>query len=188
MQCKGSIGLLMQEICSTDPFGLRPSCWLRYWSRQLITNCGRSRGKTFCSLACLLAIVYLFFFLGSFGGQLLVLRRDDGRLISFGRAIQTIKHQSSTRWGLRKKGSGAPFSYQGAYPYPPAGSGGCQQEHATDLRKKEKPPSSISGHWGRWREGVAELYSSSGAHFVGELRNSVMLDADTVRPPFFDWS
>src|SRR5262245_54071287 len=53
---------------------------------------------------------------------------------------------------LRKKGSGAPFSYQGAYPYPPAGSGGCQQEHATDLRKKEKPPSSISGHWGRWRE------------------------------------
>jgi hypothetical protein len=39
---------------------------------------------------------------------------------------------------------------------------------ATDLRKNEKPPSSISGHRGRWREGVAELYSSSVAHFVGE--------------------
>ena len=37
-----------------------------------------------------LAIVHFFFFLRSFGGQLLVLRRDDGRLISFARAIQTI--------------------------------------------------------------------------------------------------
>jgi hypothetical protein len=25
----------------------------RYFSRQLMTNCGRSRGRTFCSVACL---------------------------------------------------------------------------------------------------------------------------------------
>jgi len=32
-----------------------------YLSRQLVTNCGRSRGKTFCSLACLWQLSTLSF-------------------------------------------------------------------------------------------------------------------------------
>jgi hypothetical protein len=58
--------------------------------------------------------------------------------------------------------------------------GSTQERKAAQLNQRASGP--LAG-------GVAELYSSSGAHFVGErLRNSVMLDADTVRPPFFDWS
>ena len=37
---------------ASDSALCRPSCSLRYLSRQLITNCGRSRGRTFCSVAC----------------------------------------------------------------------------------------------------------------------------------------
>src|SRR6516162_897248 len=53
-------------------------------------------GQNFLFAGLSLAIVYPFFFLRSFGGQLLVLRRDDGRLISFGRAIQTIDDELGT--------------------------------------------------------------------------------------------
>jgi hypothetical protein len=53
-------------------------------------------GQNFLFAGLSLAIVYPFFFLRSFGGQLLVLRRDDRRLISFGRAIQTIDNELGT--------------------------------------------------------------------------------------------
>src|SRR6266487_7109411 len=43
-----------------------------------------------------LATVYPFFFLRSFFRQFLMLRRDDGRLISFGGAIQTINNELGT--------------------------------------------------------------------------------------------
>ena len=40
-----------------------------------------------------LAAVYPFLFLRSFCRQFLILRRDNGRLISFGRAIQTVDNE-----------------------------------------------------------------------------------------------
>src|SRR5262249_2812736 len=46
------IGLLIAKDSLPVRRACRASCSLRYLSRQLITNCGRSRGKTFCSLAC----------------------------------------------------------------------------------------------------------------------------------------
>jgi hypothetical protein len=50
-------------------------------------------GQDFLFGGLFLAGVHPFFFLRSFGGQLLVLRRDNGRLISFGRAIQTVNNE-----------------------------------------------------------------------------------------------
>src|SRR5262245_22990411 len=43
-----------------------------------------------------LAAVHPFFFLGSFCRQFLILRRDDGRLISFGSAVQTVDNELGT--------------------------------------------------------------------------------------------
>ena len=43
-----------------------------------------------------LAAVHPFFFLRPFCRQFLILRRDDGRLISFGSAVQTIDNELGT--------------------------------------------------------------------------------------------
>src|SRR5262249_61391301 len=47
-------------------------------------------GQDFLFGGLFLAAVYPFFFLRSFCRQFLILRRDDGRLISFVRAIDTV--------------------------------------------------------------------------------------------------
>jgi hypothetical protein len=47
-------------------------------------------GQDFLFGGLFLAAVYPFFFLRSFCRQFLIFRRDKGRLISFGRAIQTV--------------------------------------------------------------------------------------------------
>jgi len=50
-------------------------------------------GQDFLFGGLFLAGVYPFFFPRSFCRQFLILRRDNGRLISFGRAIQTVDHE-----------------------------------------------------------------------------------------------
>src|SRR5262245_66268396 len=53
-------------------------------------------GQDFLFGGLFLATVYLFFFLRSFCRQFLILRRDDGRLISFGCAIETVDNELGT--------------------------------------------------------------------------------------------
>src|SRR5215813_10397551 len=53
-------------------------------------------GQDFLFGGLFLAAVYPFFFLRSFCRQFLILRRDDGRLISFGGAVQTIDNELGT--------------------------------------------------------------------------------------------
>jgi hypothetical protein len=50
-------------------------------------------GQDFLFGGLFLAGVYPFFFLRSFCRQFLILRRDNGRLISFGRAIETVDNE-----------------------------------------------------------------------------------------------
>src|SRR5262245_29730409 len=53
-------------------------------------------GQNFLFGGLFLAAVYPFFFLRSFCRQFLILRRDDGRLTSFGRAIETVDNELGT--------------------------------------------------------------------------------------------
>ena len=50
-------------------------------------------GQDFLFGGLFLAAVYPFLFLRSFCRQFLILRRDNGRLISFGRAIETVDNE-----------------------------------------------------------------------------------------------
>ena len=50
-------------------------------------------GQDFLFGGLFLAGVYPFFFPRSFCRQFLILRRDNGRLISFGRAIETVDNE-----------------------------------------------------------------------------------------------
>ena len=50
-------------------------------------------GQDFLFGGLFLATVYPFFFFRSFCRQFLILRRDNGRLISFGRAIETVDNE-----------------------------------------------------------------------------------------------
>src|SRR5262249_37296789 len=50
-------------------------------------------GQDFLFGGLFLAAVYPFFFLRSFCRQFLILGRDNGRLISFGRTIQTVNNE-----------------------------------------------------------------------------------------------
>jgi len=53
-------------------------------------------GQDFLFGGLFLAAVHPFFFLRSFCRQFLILRRDDGRLISLGSAVQTVDNELGT--------------------------------------------------------------------------------------------
>src|SRR6516225_2566892 len=53
-------------------------------------------GQDFLFGGLFLAAVHPFFFLRSFCRQFLILRRDDGRLISLGSAVQTVDNELRT--------------------------------------------------------------------------------------------
>src|SRR5262249_35201935 len=83
---------LMGRVIASNSLSICPrSCSMRI---QAVDHELRPiAGQDFLFGGLLLATVHPFFFLRSFCRQFLILRRDDGRLISFGRAIETVDNE-----------------------------------------------------------------------------------------------